>query len=488
MATNHSDYPYFITNKSDKWVYFVTKFAHICLYFITIEMVFKRQAAQLLRQWASNPARKPLIIRGARQVGKTTLIRDFGRNYRYVVILNLEKPADRRFFDDFDDVHTILEALLLSHNIPSDGLQQTLLFIDEIQESPKAIQLLRYFYEELPGLSVISAGSLLEFAIRKVSSFPVGRVEFLYLHPLNFPEYLEAAGRQELLNYLQQVPLKPAAHPLLMDAFHRYAIIGGMPEIVNADISRRQLSDFTGIYESIWATYKNDVEKYTSNDTGRRIIKYLMDSAPLYLDERIKFQGFGNSNYRSREVGEAFRTLDAARVIRLIHPTTDLLPPLKADLKKSPRLQILDTGLVNHTLGIQGDMLSMSDLNDAYRGAIIPHLVTQELISLQQLTDHKPYFWVREKPQSNAEVDLLYVHRHWVIPIEIKSGSTGSLRSLHQFIESADHPFAIRLYAGQFRLEKAVTPGRKPYLLLNLPYYAATVIPQYAAWLVQQPM
>src|SRR5690606_27850563 len=132
-------------------------------------------------------------------------------------------------------------------------------------------------------------------------------------------------------------------------------------------------------------------------------------------------------------------------------------------IKKSPRLHFLDTGLINYTLGIQGELLGMTDLSSAYRGAIIPHLVTQELISLQQQTDNKPLFWVRQKAQSSAEVDLLFVYQRFVIPIEIKSGATGSLKSLHQFIEAADHPFAIRIYGGEFRLEKAITPGRKPY-------------------------
>jgi len=207
----------------------------------------------------------------------------------------------------------------------------------------KVLKPFSYFYEELPELHVISAGSLLEFAMQKVQSFPVGRVEFLYLHPLNFQEYLEATDKQNLLEYLQLVPIKPVAHKLLMDVFHRYAIIGGMP-VIKVDIQQKNLSDLPRTYESIWGTYKNDVEKYTSNETERKIIKHLMDTAPLYVDERVKFQGFGNSNYRSREVGEAFRTLDDAKIIRLIYPTTDLKPPLKSDLKKSPRLQFLDTG------------------------------------------------------------------------------------------------------------------------------------------------
>lgn len=449
-------------------------------------MELKRALEGQLEKWKKSDNRKPLIIRGARQVGKTTLIKNFAKNYKHVVVLNLEKPNDLRYFDDFDDVQTIVEALSLANGIPSSAISETLLFIDEIQESPKAIQLLRYFYEEIPQLHVISAGSLLEFAIRKVRSFPVGRVEFMYLHPLNFIEYLEAIGKQELLKHLITVPVKPIAHALLMEAFHRYAIIGGMPEVIKRDIQQNSLADLPRIYESIWGTYKNDVEKYTSNDTERKIIKHLMDTSPLFLDERVKFQGFGNSNYKSREVGEAFRTLNDAKIIRLVYPTTDLTPPLKADLKKSPRLQFLDTGLINYTLGIQAQMLAMNDLNNAYKGAVIPHLVTQELISIYNTTAHMPNFWVREKAQSSAEVDLLYPHRGIVIPIEIKSGSTGSLKSLHQFIEASDHPYAIRMYAGSFGIERAITRNKKPYLLLNLPYYLGTSLPLYAEWLTTQ--
>lgn len=258
-----------------------------------------------------------------------------------------------------------------------------------------------------------------------------------------------------------------------------------MPEIVSTDIEQNNLAALPGVYESIWTTYKNDVEKYTTNDTERKVIRHIMNTAPLYLDERIKFQGFGNSNYRSREIGEGLRTLEAARVISLIYPTVDIQPPIRADLKKSPRLQILDTGIANYSLGIQGDMLAMKDLNSAYKGAIVPHIFTQELISLQSIADNKPNFWVREKLQSNAEVDLVYVYNNMVIPIEVKSGSTGSLRSLHQFIEAVDHPYAIRIYGG-FVIENAVTPNKKQYLLMNLPYYLGTKLRQYIEWFVKQ--
>lgn len=418
-------------------------------------------------------------------MGKTTLIHDFARRYDHSILLNLEKPAHRSYFEDLDEAKTIAEALFLAYKIPAGSSGTTLLFIDEIQESPRAIQLLRYFHEEIPALHVIAAGSLLEFAMRKVQSFPVGRVEFLYLHPLNFPEYLHAAGHQEALNQLRQIPIKPAAHKILFELFHRYAITGGMPEVVQRDMEGNSLAHLPTVYESIWETYKNDVEKYTTNDTERKIIRHIMDTAPFYVDQRIKFQGFGNSNYRSREVGEAMRNLEEASIIRLIYPTTDMHPPIKPDLKKSPRLQFLDTGLVNHALAIQGQMLGIKDLSTAHKGAIIPHLVIQELISLSTITNHKPNFWVREKKQSSAEVDLVYAHENRVIPIEVKSGTTGALKSLHQFVDASEHPYAVRIYGGGFVVQNAVTPKGKPYLLMNLPYYLGSRIPEYISWFLQ---
>jgi uncharacterized protein len=445
---------------------------------------FTRAILAQLENWKANLSRKPLILRGARQVGKTTVIMDFAGQYRHRIFLNLEKLDHRNYFEISDDVKTITEALFLENRIPADAVQHTLLFIDEIQESPKAIHLLRYFYEELQELHVIAAGSLLEFAMRKVSSFPVGRVEFLYLHPLNFPEYLQAIGHTLAFEELHQLPIRPVAHEILLKLFHRYTITGGMPEIIKWEVEKSNLAELPPIYESIWETYKNDVEKYTTNDTERKIIKHIMDTAPYYIDQRIKFQGFGNSNYRSREVGEAMRNLEDARILRLIYPTTDVNPPIKPDLKKSPRLQFLDTGLINYVLGIQSEMLGLKDLSAAHKGAIVPHMVTQELISLSVRTNHKPNFWVREKKQSNSEVDLAFVHDSIVIPIEIKSGSTGTLKSLHQFIQASDHPYAVRIYGGKLGVENAVTPGGKPYLLLNLPYYLGARLPECITWFI----
>lgn len=442
-------------------------------------MNFQRLISKSLTDWKQSKNRKPLILRGARQVGKTTLINEFSKSYKHSVQLNLEKPEHLKFFEIYTDVKTIIDSLFLTNNIASDAIVNTLLFIDEIQESPKAIQLLRYFYEEIPELHVIAAGSLLEFSIHQVGSFPVGRVEFRYLYPLNFKEYLLAIGNNVILKHLEQVPIKPVAHNVLLKLFNQYAIIGGMPEIVKTYLNTQSISDLPKVYESIWETYKNDVEKYTTNNTARNVIKHVMATAHLYIDQRIKFQNFGNSNYRSREVSEAMQNLDAAKVIQLIYPTTQVEAPIRPDFKKSPRLQFLDTGIINHTLGIQAELLGLSDLSNSYKGAIIPHLVTQELQSLNVFRSSKPNFWVRGKKQSSSEVDLVIQHQEKIIPIEIKSGKEGTLKSLHQFIDRTNHPFAVRIYAGEFKIEKHKTPNGTPYLLMNLPYYLTTVLPEY---------
>ncbi len=449
-------------------------------------MNFKRQVYSELQAWRTRLDRKPLIIRGARQVGKTTLVNDFAQNYAHYMVLNLERPAHLRYFTDFSDAKTIVEALLATHSIPSSQISQTLLFIDEIQESPAAIALLRYFYEDVPALHVIAAGSLLEHVMAKVKSFPVGRVSYLYVHPLNFIEFLEAKGHTGALAEINKFPVAPYAHVLLKNLLHEYAIIGGMPEVVKTYLTTQNLSDLPEIYEGIWATYKDDVEKYARNATDARVIKHIMNTAHLYVDQRIKFQNFGNSNYKSREVGEAMRNLNDARIIQLIYPATDTTAPIRPDLKKSPRLQFLDTGLVNHTLNIQADMLALDDMNAAYKGAIVPHLITQELMSLNRSQYKQATFWVREKAQASSEVDLILQYKDKVIPVEIKSGKEGKLKSLHQFIEQAAHPYAVRMYAGEFKVEQHHTPNNKtPYFLMNLPYYLATQLPEYIEYFVK---
>lgn len=412
-------------------------------------------------------------------MGKTTIVKMFSTEYDQCLFLNLEKESDANVFQRYSDVKTLVDALLLRNNLQDIKAKQTLLFIDEIQEEPRAVHMLRYFYEELPELHVIAAGSLLEQSLKKVRTFPVGRVQFLYIHPLNFLEFLEAHNRQSLIEGLKDVPVSEAVHYNAMDWFHKYALVGGMPEVVREYVEEMNILGLPAIYESIWATYREDVVKYAGNANEERVIKHIMQTAPFYLDKRITFQGFGSSNYKSREVSECFRALDDAKVIQLIYPCTTVESPIITDFKKSPRMQFLETGILNHALDILPHLLSVEDLSTSYKGALLPHLITQELISLQEEQFEKPKFWVRQKKGAQAEVDLVYPYRGLVIPIEIKSGKVGKLRSLHQFVERSPHPYAIRMYAGLFSIENHKTPAGKPFVLINLPYYLTSQLDSY---------
>lgn len=446
--------------------------------------IIRRNIVDDLIQWKSRKNRKPLILRGARQVGKTTVVKELGKTYKQAIFLNLENPADKEFFDGFTDMKTLVDSLFISRNITSD-IHDVLVFIDEIQESPQAIQMLRYFYEDIPELHVIAAGSLLEFAFGEVKSFPVGRVEYMYLYPLNFLEFLEGIDHRRAIDEMHIVPVQEHAHQTLLTLFNTYAIIGGMPEIVKQYVEDEQINTLGNIYASIWDTYKRDVEKYAKGNVEKNIIRHIMNTAPFLIEERIKFQNFGNSNYRSREVSEAMRSLMDARILRIIYPTTSTEFPIIPDIRKAPKLQILDTGIVNYTLKVQSSMLSMDDLSEAYKGKIIPHIIFQELISTQTIHDESPHFWVREKRQAQAEVDILLQVHQQLIPVEIKSGATGSLRSLHQYIDQTQQKYAVRVYGGKFIVENTKTPKGTAYTLMNVPYYLGTKLYEYIEWFLE---
>jgi hypothetical protein len=188
-----------------------------------------------------------------------------------------------------------------------------------------------------------------------------------------------------------------------------------MPEIVKNYIPTKNISQLVKTYRNLWQGYKDDVLKYTSKEVDRKIIYHIMESAPFEMD-RIKFEGFGNSNYRSREVGEALRTIDLAKIIQLMYPSTSTQQPISTDLKKRPRLQFLDTGLLNQVLSLQGEMLYIDDFSNYYKGRIIQHLIYQEIISIHDFQNYKPHFWVREEKDGNSEVDLIYHYENKIIP------------------------------------------------------------------------
>jgi predicted AAA+ superfamily ATPase len=445
-------------------------------------MIFKRKIYQQLLDWKNSGRRKPLVLRGARQVGKSTVVREFAREYNAFIELNLERKQDLSLFE-LDDVKTILEAILVRENI-SINEESLLLFIDEIQESPKAIQLLRFFYEDFPSLHVICAGSLLEHVVKDISSFPVGRIQQLVLHPFDFEEFLWARGKENIVGLLEEIPIKEHYHEIIQSLFHEYVVIGGMPEVIKTFVETNTYTELGAVYQEIWQTYKDDVEKYGRNNTEKKVLRHIMETA-AHEKDRITMAGFGNSSYKGREVGEALLSLDKSRLIQLVYPTISTQPPQDIDFTRKPRLQFLDTGLLNNVLGIQAQMIGLNDLSDFYRGRIMQHVVFQQLQSQFTSIGSNLHFWVREKVNTSSEVDLIYPHEQYLIPVEVKSGAQGRLRSLHQFMDRTNHSYAVRLLSNKLSVEKVTTPEGKPYTLLNMPYYLATRIPQYVKWLVK---
>ncbi len=441
--------------------------------------MFNRIVHERLRAWAAQDNRKPLILRGARQVGKTFAIRQLGEDFACFIELNMERATDREPFERELPVGDIFQAIVLRKKArPVKG--RTLLFLDEVQECPAAVQMLRYFQEELPDLHVVSAGSLLEIALAKAEiEFPVGRVQHMVMHPLSFEEYLGAIDEGEAAGLLAATPVPEYAVSHLFDLFHQYALVGGMPEIVAEFARTRDVAALGDIYESLIQSYLDDIPKYASGETMIRVLDHCIRSAPLEAGNRITFAGFGNSNYRSREVGEALRTLEKALLLFLLYPTTTTEIPIRPNLRKRPRLQFVDTGLLNYFAGLQDQYFLHQDLHAFYRGLLAEHIVGQELLCHRASLLHKPTFWVREKSQSNAEVDFLIPHGGKVIPVEVKAGKSGRMRSLHQFIDASAEDFAVRLYAGPIDTQQCHTAAGKAYRLLSLPYFLAAKTSDY---------
>jgi predicted AAA+ superfamily ATPase len=452
-------------------------------------MVFKRSISEDLARWKASPYRKPLVIRGARQVGKTTIIREFGKSFHTFFPLNLELQEHRDYFTKNLKPGEILQKISLDLGIRRTG--ETLLFLDEIQHCPEAISLLRYFYEDLGNLYVIAAGSLLEVMMDlKQISFPVGRIEYLYLFPLNFQEFLKAVGEDEALSLMNTIPVPSWAAEKLEALFKTYTLVGGMPEAVDRYLGTRDIVEVGDVYRNLFTAYTDDVAKYARTETEKNILRFVIEASPGQTGKRITFERYGNSNYRSREVASALRILERAMLLYLRYPVTSFSVPLLRDLKRKPRLQFLDTGMLNFKAGLQSAYFGPEPLDALYKGMLAEQVTAQELLSAHCKEAKPPEFWVREESQSNAEVDFIIQHQGALIPVEVKSGKTGTLRSLHSWIDRSIQfnsqdmsvhtpPLAVRLYSGQFSIEHATTVQGSKYTLIHLPLFLASRIRDY---------
>lgn len=446
--------------------------------------MFERKALAWLRSWKNKESHKPLVIRGARQVGKTSLVDAFGKDFDVYLKFNLDDISDRSIFEKEMPIKE-LYSILLAIRGKKKYEGSTLIFIDEIQNSPIAIKMLRYFYEEYPEVYVIAAGSLLETMLdrNKHISFPVGRVEYMVLRPCTFDEFLGAVDEKGLHDMICSATVPEALHSYVMTLFNKYALVGGMPQAVAEYARTSDIIALDDIYQSLIAGYMDDVEKYTTTDMSRNVIRHIIMNGWAYADEQITFDHFASSNYKSREVGEAMRTLQKTMLLELVYPSVETNVPIVPDMKKRPRLMWLDTGLMNYAAGIQSELYGIDSLNDAWRGKVAEHIVGQELIGQSGRYLEKRTFWVRSNRNSQAELDYLYLSRKYgLIPIEVKSGDNAHLKSLQEFMLNSDCKYAFRFWNNPERtdsihIERKDKAGNiiksKGYTLCSLPFYYA---------------
>ncbi|HET9570884.1 MAG TPA: AAA family ATPase [Bacteroidales bacterium] len=434
-----------------------------------------RQIIGELRKWSQRKNRKPLILRGARQVGKTTIVNEFAKEYSVYLRLNLEKETDKNLFERYDTINELVIAIHL-HNAKKIENLPTLLFIDEIQNSPKAVAMLRYFYEEANHIHVIAAGSLLESLLNTQHlSFPVGRVEYLAMRPCSFLEFLNGIGETFDADLIRSLQVE-AVHERVMKHFNSYALVGGMPAAIVQYAENRDILSVATIYESLIESYKDDAEKYALNDTTVKVVRHILQVGWAYAAETISFEKFGGSPYKSREMGAAFRLIEKALLFELVYPTSETRLPILSDFNKKPKLIWLDTGLVNYASKVQQEVFSVVNIQDAWRGKIAEQIVAQELLSLSSMVSTKRNFWRRDKAGSNAEVDFLFIYKGMIIPIEVKSGHNARLKSLHLYMDQTTHQVAVRIWSNALSVDIVKTPNGKTFKLINIPFYYLGVL------------
>lgn len=395
----------------------------------------RRLVEPKLREWRDAQRRKPLIVRGARQVGKTHSVEEFGRNcFENLVTIDLERnrPWHRVFLGNLDAGRILSELEILGGGKITPG--KTLLFLDEIQSCPRAIMALRYLYEEYPALHVIAAGSLLEFALTDIS-FPVGRVQFLDMHPLTLAEYLWAIGKDAAAEIVLSPPQQfgESVHNLLLDEVRRYFFVGGMPESVQAYADTRSMQESFAVQQELCDSFRQDFSKYAP-----RADKYCLDAVFTGIarntGRQIKYTRLAEG-YSHPTIRRAFEILCMARLAQRVPSATPSGLPLGATASpKRFKALMLDIGLCQCLCGVKADAeYQKTDLLAIHEGAMAEQFAGQEMTVSQGSGLH---YWAREVRGSSAEVDYLVAMNGQIHPVEVKSGPAGRLKSLHLLLES----------------------------------------------------
>ena len=428
----------------------------------------ERKAYQALESWQKNPKRKPLIIKGARQVGKTWLVKHFGeKNYQNVIYINFDHDGSAKEIFELDyEISRIITRL--SIHAHQDILpDSTLIFLDEIQECPKALESLKYFTEDAPEYHVIAAGSLLGLYLHEGASFPVGKVEFLDIHPLNFLEFLTALGEKRLAAAIdaKDYDLIAPFHDKLIDYYKTYLVTGGMPEVVQDFIDTKSLLNTRKIQQAIVESYDRDFSKHAPISEVPRIIE-IFDTIPTILAKENKKFMFGaiRPSARSREYEKALLWLINANLVSKVTRINKLALPLSAYADNDIfKLFYVDVGLLGYKAGIRPKVIiEGSAFMEEYKGALAEQFVFEELTS----SSTTPYYY--SKDDSRAELDFVTDTTAGPTPIEVKSGKALASKSFKAILDDnpkIKHSFKISLL-----------PYQENGRITNLPIYLTNII------------
>ena len=408
-----------------------------------------------LLEWKDNPMRKPLLLRGARQVGKSSAVRHFGKEFQFFAEVNFERHKTvKTFFQGDIDIRLIVQKIAIYINVPIEE-GKTLLFLDEIQECPEAIMALRFFKEDYPGLHVIAAGSLLEFTLQKLPTFGVGRIHTLFMYPMTFDEFLNANNENGLISMKRQAdsqhPLDAAFHEKLIEYFRIYLLVGGMPEAVLAWIKTHNFNQCSHIQEDIILTYEDDFSKYKKR-VSPDLLRTTLHGICHQPGEKITFKQI-SADYRSSQIREAVRLLTLAGLVIPVIATSGNGIPLDAEAnEKNMKILLLDSGLLLSVLQLEGNLaqhlvdliMTGSPKDLVNKGGLVEMVAGLELLRNKPCVQRQKMFYWEKSGNSIAEIDYLDPFHLKVTPIEIKSGTQGGMKSLWQFMREKRLTEAIR--------------------------------------------
>ena len=404
-----------------------------------------------LLAWKQAVKHKPLLLRGARQVGKSSTVRELGKQFDYFLEINFEEKESRDakvLFEKSSSPVRICNELSLMYNTPIIP-GRTLLFLDEIQSCIPAISSLRFFYENLSELHVIAAGSLLEFALEKLPSFGVGRIRSLFLYPFSFDEYLRAMGFEMLADALQKTspekPFSDALHNRCVQQLIHFMLIGGMPEVVATYVSGGSLLECQSVLDDLMISLYDDFTKYKERVPESRL-RELFSSVIRQTGGKFTYsKASRDSNHK--QIKESMELLELAGVVYPVTHTSANGLPLGAEMNtKHRKYLIFDTGILQRFLGLDlGPLLTAESLEQVNKGALAELFVGLELLkSAPSANPTQLYYWQREKPGSISEVDYIVQCNTDIVPIEVKSGTKGSMQSMFQFLSEKGYGYGIR--------------------------------------------